>query len=508
MSTKVLILTSLKSLPIKDLSQKLVSDLGTKFSKIEHIRLFGENGVFGIEETEEMVSNGNKKELSARLIKAVDLAKKVSDLVVVESVDYGQFNSSIAFADLDLARDINACVASFVDLQNAKNENVSIKNELKTINDKGLEVAFIFAVNAKSSSFDSQNVQILHNNNFDVEFLHKRLQNVTSDLITGIAFENELFAKAKKNKKTIVLPEGDEPRTLTACETLLKNQVVDIVLLGEEAKIKTQIASLKLDLEGIQIIDPSNSSLTDEFANDFYEMRKAKGLSLEDAKKSMLDVSYFGTMMVQKGLAHGMVSGAVHTTADTVRPALQIIKTAPGISVVSSVFFMCVDTRVLIFGDCAVNPNPSENELAQIAISSADTAKSFGFEPKIAMLSYSTGTSGMGADVEKVAKATQIVREQRPDLQVDGPLQFDAAIMPSVAKSKMPNSEVAGKANVLIFPDLNTGNNTYKAVQRLAGAVAVGPVLQGLKKPVNDLSRGCLVDDIINTVAITAIQGE
>ena len=222
----------------------------------------------------------------------------------------------------------------------------------------------------------------------------------------------------------------------------------------------------------------------------------------------MTDVSYFGTMMVYKGHADGMVSGAVHTTLHTIRPALQFIKTKPGVSIVSSIFFMCLPDRVSVFGDCAVNPNPTAGQLAEIAISSADSSRRFGIEPLVALLSYSSGTSGEGAEVDKVRQATALVRQKRPDLKVEGPIQYDAAVDPVVGRQKLPDSEVAGQASVLIFPDLNTGNNTYKAVQRETGALAIGPMLQGLNKPVNDLSRGCTVEDIFNTVVITAIQAQ
>ena len=248
--------------------------------------------------------------------------------------------------------------------------------------------------------------------------------------------------------------------------------------------------------------------LSQTLVDEFFELRKKKGITYEAAEDAVAHVTYFATMMVQMGYADGMVSGAIHTTGDTIRPALQIIKTKPGISTVSSVFLMCLDTKVLAFGDCAVNPNPDAETLAQIAISSADTAKVFGIEPKVAMLSYSTGNSGTGADVDKVRDATAIAKEIRPDMLVDGPIQFDAAFDEKVGSKKLPGSKVAGQASVFIFPDLNTGNNTYKAVQRSSGAIAIGPVLQGLKKPVNDLSRGCLVADIVNTVAITAIQAQ
>jgi phosphate acetyltransferase len=330
----------------------------------------------------------------------------------------------------------------------------------------------------------------------------------TPDTVTPVMFEYGLFERARSVKKHIVLPESSDERILRATEILLRRNVVDITLLGNPDEITTHAAALGLDLGNATIVDPSNSELTENFIQTFYEIRKHKNMTLDGAHDVMTNPSYFGTMMVYQGIADGMVSGAIHTTADTIRPALQIIKTIPGISVVSSVFLMCLDTRVLVYGDCAVNPDPNAAQLAEIGISSADTAATFGIDPRIAMLSYSTGASGKGADVEKVREATAIARQKRPDLLIEGPIQYDAAIEPTVARTKMPDSQVAGRATVFIFPDLNTGNNTYKAVQRSSGAVAIGPVLQGLKKPVNDLSRGCLIPDIINTVAITAIQAQ
>lgn len=330
----------------------------------------------------------------------------------------------------------------------------------------------------------------------------------TPKAVTPVMFEYSLFERARSDKKHIVLPESNDERILRATEILLRRGVVDITLLGNPDKIKVVNASLGLNLNKAEIVDPEDSHLSESFAAVYYELRKHKNMTRDGARDAMSNGSLFATMMVYQGIADGMVSGAVHTTADTIRPALQTIKTNPGISVVSSVFLMCLDTRVLVYGDCAVNPDPDAGQLAEIAISSAETAMMFGIEPRVAMLSYSTGTSGKGDEVEKVRKATAIAREKRPDLLIEGPIQYDAAIEPSVARTKMPDSKVAGRATVFIFPDLNTGNNTYKAVQRSSGAVAIGPVLQGLKKPVNDLSRGCLVTDIINTVAITAIQAQ
>jgi len=329
-----------------------------------------------------------------------------------------------------------------------------------------------------------------------------------SDRVTPLMFEYDLIERAKTHRQHIVLPEGTEERILQAAEILLRRGVVDITLLGNEAQIREKIATLGLNLDAAHIIDPFQSEWYDDFAQTYFELRQHKGITLDYARDVMHDISYFGTMMVYQGKADGMVSGAVNTTAHTIRPALEFIRTVPGCSIVSSVFLMCLEDRVLVYGDCAVNPIPNAQQLADIAISSAETAQTFGIEPLIAMLSYSTGASGKGEEVEKVREATQIVRRQRPDLQVEGPIQYDAAVDADVAKTKLPDSKVAGHATVFIFPDLNTGNNTYKAVQRSANAVAIGPVLQGLKKPVNDLSRGCTVTDIVNTVAITAIQAQ
>lgn len=349
----------------------------------------------------------------------------------------------------------------------------------------------------------------LYSANVNVSEIEQSINTESStSSITPIMFEYALFERARKERKKIVLPESNDERILRATEILLRRDVADIILLGVEDEVRQKSASLGLDISKATIIDPLSSPLMEEFVTSFYEMRKAKGLALDVARDSMMMKNYFGTMMVYSGYADGMVSGAIHTTQETIRPALQIIKTKPGISIVSSLFFMCLETKVLVYGDCAVNQDPNAEELAQIAISSADTAKMFGIEPKIAMLSYSTGDSGKGEEVEKVRLATKIVKETRPDLLVEGPIQYDAAIDPTVAKTKLPNSKVAGEATIFIFPDLNTGNNTYKAVQRSSGAVAIGPVLQGLRKPVNDLSRGCLVPDIVNTVAITAIQAQ
>ncbi|MEV6183820.1 phosphate acetyltransferase, partial [Streptomyces sp. NPDC052015] len=342
----------------------------------------------------------------------------------------------------------------------------------------------------------------------DTGDLLKRVSAPSSDRLTPMMFEHKLLEQARSDKRRVVLPEGTETRVLHAAEVLLRRGVCDLTLLGPVDQIRKKAADLGIDLGGSQLIDPVTSQLRDSFAEKYAQLRAHKGVSVELAYDVVADVNYFGTLMVQEGLADGMVSGSVHSTAATIRPAFEIIKTKPDTKIVSSVFFMCLADKVLVYGDCAVNPDPNAEQLCDIAVQSAATARQFGVEPRIAMLSYSTGTSGSGADVDKVREATELVRLRRDDLKIEGPIQYDAAVEPSVAATKLPGSDVAGQASVLIFPDLNTGNNTYKAVQRSAGAIAVGPVMQGLRKPVNDLSRGALVQDIVNTVAITAIQAQ
>ncbi|HET6734783.1 phosphate acetyltransferase [Mycobacterium sp.] len=327
-------------------------------------------------------------------------------------------------------------------------------------------------------------------------------------VVTPEMFTYQLLDRAREDRRHIVLPEGDDDRILQAAGRLLQRGVAELTILGDEAQIRPRAAELGVDLSAAAVLNPQTSDLCDKFAEQYAELRKHKGVTVEQAREIIHDVSYFGTMLVHNDMVDGMVSGARHTTAHTVRPSFEIIKTLPDVSTVSSIFLMCLADRVLAYGDCAIVPDPTSEQLADIAISSARTAAQFGIDPRVAMLSYSTGTSGTGADVDKVRAATELVRERQPDLLVEGPIQYDAAVEPSVAKTKMPESKVAGRATVLIFPDLNTGNNTYKAVQRSAGAIAIGPVLQGLKKPVNDLSRGALVEDIVNTVAITAIQAQ
>jgi phosphate acetyltransferase len=371
----------------------------------------------------------------------------------------------------------------------------------------------IGAIKSKIAPGDTKKIQLAiqqFEKYVDVKALDEKIITFKSEGITPHMFQYQLAKWAKSQRKHIVLPEGNDDRILKAAARLINQDIVDLTILGNPTDIAAAAKRLGLNsnFSKIRIINPANSEYYKDFVQTLYELRKNKNVTPDMAKDLINDVSYFGTMMVYKGLADGMVSGAIHTTQHTIRPALQFVKTKPGISTVSSVFFMCLADRVSVFGDCAVNPNPTAEQLAEIAISSAESSRRFGIEPRIAMLSYSSGTSGEGADVEKVRQATEIVKEKRPDLKVEGPIQYDAAVDPDVGKQKLPDSEVAGQASVLIFPDLNTGNNTYKAVQRETGALAIGPMLQGLNKPVNDLSRGCTVDDIFNTVIITAIQAQ
>ncbi len=322
--------------------------------------------------------------------------------------------------------------------------------------------------------------------------------------ITPLMFEHELLDRARSDRRHVVLPEGTEERVLRAADRLLRRGVVDLTLLGDPSEVRAAAGRAGLDIGAAQVVDPTDPELRERLAAEYVRRRGHKGVTLDSARDRVVDVSYCGTLMVALGLADGMVSGAAHTTAHTIRPALELLRPAGGL--VSSVFFMCLADRVLVYGDCAINVQPTAEQLADIAIASAGTAERFGVEPRVAMLSYSTGESGTGADVDRVRTATELVRARAPELSVEGPIQYDAAVDAGVARTKLPGSEVAGRATVFVFPDLNTGNNTYKAVQRSAGAVAVGPVLQGLDRPVNDLSRGATVQDIVTTVAITAIQ--
>ncbi len=344
--------------------------------------------------------------------------------------------------------------------------------------------------------------------NVDVKALLAGLELNPSSVVTPLMFQYQLQETARRDKRTIVLPEATDDRILKSAAILNRRGAAKLVLLGDPVTVKARATLLDVNLDGIDVVDPTNPELVQRFAEEYARLRAHKGVTIEQAGEKMKDLSYFGTMMVHLGMADGMVSGAINTTANTIRPSLEFIKTKPGVKVVSGSFLMCMPDRVHVYADCAVNPDPTAEQLADIAIASAETAKAFGIEPRVAMLSYSTGTSGSGADVDKVRLATEIVRQRAPEVALEGPIQFDAAVDPEVARTKLPNSPVAGKATVFIFPDLNTGNNTYKAVQRSSGAIAIGPILQGLNRAVNDLSRGALVDDIVNTVVITAIQAQ
>ena len=330
----------------------------------------------------------------------------------------------------------------------------------------------------------------------------------TPTAVTPLAFQADLIERARADRKRIVLPEPDDDRVLQAAAQVLAAGIADITFVGDADYVAKRAGELGLDLSAAQVVSVDDPAYRERYAEEFARLRAKKGVTLEQARKKVTDVSYFGTMMVHMGDADGMVSGAAHTTAHTIVPSFQIIKTAPGVSVVSSIFLMAMKDRVWAFGDCAVNPNPTPEQLADIAVTSARTAAQFGVTPRVAMLSYSTGTSGAGPDVDAVVEATRLAREKAPELAIEGPIQFDAAVDAAVASKKLPGSEVAGKATVFVFPSLEAGNIGYKAVQRSSGALAVGPVLQGLNKPVNDLSRGALVEDIVNTVALTAVQAQ
>jgi phosphate acetyltransferase len=340
----------------------------------------------------------------------------------------------------------------------------------------------------------------------DADQLMAALEKAEPRAITPLLFEYTLAQRAKLAGKTIVLPEGGDDRVLQAAHEVLRKSIAQLIILGDPKEIARREKELGLDLSKANVIDINNNSFVDACVSEYQKLRSHKGVSQEIAREKMRDVSYFGTMLVQLGIADGMVSGAANTTAHTITPSFEFIKTKPGVSSVSSVFLMALQDRVLVYGDCAVIPEPTIEQLADIAISSAQTARDFNIEPHVAMLSYSTGESGSGVEVDRVRAATKLVREREPGLSVEGPIQYDAAVDLAVAKTKLPASTVAGRATVFVFPDLNTGNNTYKAVQRTSGALAIGPILQGLRKPVNDLSRGALVKDIVNTIAITAIQ--
>ena len=433
-----------------------------------------------------------------------DRTDLITGSLVANYSNYSNIKGIVLYGDFELDKSIHKILEGI-----QKNIPIMIakSNTFETAN-------LIGAINPRIYPENTEKIKLLlqlFDETVDAEKLNKSISSFKSETITPRMFQYNMVQKARQGQKHIVLPEGTDDRILTAASQLAEDELVYLTILGDPEAIKTRatnILGLKWNEKRISIVNPANSPKYEAYAEKLYELRKSKGLELSQAKDLMLDASYFGTMMVFVGDADGMVSGAVNTTAHTIRPSLQFVKTKPGVSTVSSVFFMLLHDRVLVYGDCAVVPNPTAEQLADIAISSADSAIAFGIEPKVALLSYSSGNSGSGADVDKVREATALVKQRRPELLVEGPIQYDAAVDPKVGKQKMPNSPVAGQANVLIFADLNTGNNTYKAVQRETGGLAIGPMLQGLKKPVNDLSRGALIPDIYNTVLITAIQSE
>ena len=441
---------------------KIYEIISAKFKNIAVFEPIG--GFVSEEEAAAAFETGNEKELIKSIINEFNEIKKRYDLVVVRAFE-GFSNLGKFELNLLLARHLNTPV------------------------------------------FSEKNLKALNlNSNLVISCDLDEVLNAKQDIMTPFRFETLLIQTAEKDKKTVVLPESDDERILRASELLMRTKAVNLTLLGDESEVKERAEKLGINLSGVKFINLEKNVFQESFAKELFELRKHKGMSLEQAKELILDKTYFGTMMVHTGLADAMVSGASTNTADTVRPAFQIIKTTPDNPLVSSSFIMCMGEEILIYADCAVIPNPDPNALAHIAIASAKSAIEFGIEPKIALLSYATGNSGVGADVELVKEAKSIINELEPSLKVEGPIQYDAAIDMAVAAKKLPNSDVAGCANVFIFPNLNSGNIGYKIAQRSANCIAIGPILQGLKKPVNDLSRGCLVDDIINTVLITAIQ--
>lgn len=442
--------------------QEIYEIISTKF---KNVAVFDPvNDFYGLENTRKAFENGSEREFFKSAVDEFDHLAESSDFVLVKPAQ-SIANIGEIELNLNIARNLNVPVFC--------RENLS---------------------------FFTRNSRLIVSGNLD------EILNAKQDIITPLRFENSLFKLAAKDKKTVVLPESEDERILRASEILLKSGAVNLILLGDENEIKFDAEKLGVNLSGARFINLEKNEYADRLTTALFEARKRKGVSMEQARELVRDRTYFATMLVQEGLADAMVSGANTTTAHTIRPALQIIKTRPGSPLVSSSFIMCFAEEILIYADCAINPNPDARQLAQIALASADTARAFGLEPRVAMLSYSSGDSGSGADIDLVRSAGEIAHDLAPALKIEAPVQYDAAIDPVVARKKLPNSDVAGRANVFVFPNLNAGNIGYKIAQRSANCVAVGPVLQGLKKPVNDLSRGCGVGDVVNTVLISAIQ--
>ena len=442
--------------------QEIYEIISTKF---KNVAVFDPiNDFYGLENAREAFENGSEREFFKSAVDEFDRLAGSADFVLVKPA------KSIAnIGEIEL------------NLQIARNLNVPVFCR-------------------ENLSFFTRNSRLIVSGNLD------EILNAKQDIITPLRFENSLFKLAAKNKKTVVLPESEDERILKASEILLKSGAVNLILLGDENEVKFEAKKLGVNLSGARFINLEKNEYTQRLTAALFEARKSKGMSIEQARELVRDRTYFATMLVQEGLAHAMVSGANTTTAHTIRPALQIIKTRPDSPLVSSSFIMCFAEEIMIYADCAINPNPDAQQLAQIALASADTARAFGLEPRVAMLSYSSGDSGSGADIDLVRSAGEIARGLDPALKIEAPVQYDAAIDPVVARKKLPHSDVAGRANVFVFPNLNAGNIGYKIAQRSANCVAVGPILQGLKKPINDLSRGCSVGDVVNTVLISAIQ--
>lgn len=464
--------------------------------------------------------HADPEEALAQVVAARSAAGDEADVLVALGSDFSDVSSlgELAF-NAQAAANLNAPLVLVVPAKGRTPEQVRLAADL-AVRETRAQHAVVAAVVATEAADADATVQALQGaagyvaastdqgESLDAKALATAVLATDSQVRTPLAFVDELTRLARASKKTIVLPESSDDRILQSAAICLERGTANIILLGEKDAIEARCKELGISVEGAQIISPNDPELVEKFAQEYAVLRAKKGVTLEQARETLKDLSYFGTMMIHFGMADGMVSGAVNTTANTIKPSFEFIKTKPGAKVVSSSFLMCMPDRVLVMGDSAVNPNPTPEQLADIAIGCAETAARFGIDPRVAMLSYSTAGSGKGPDVDAVIEATKIAQELRPDLKIEGPIQFDAAMDPTVGKKKMPGSEVAGQATVYIFPDLNTGNNTYKAIQRTSGALAIGPILQGLNKPVNDLSRGALVDDIVNTVAITAIQAQ
>ncbi len=497
--------------------KKLDKILSMSFHNVLQLCIAGDNALFSRSELEKALANGQDERVRKAAIERFTQILEQCNFVLVR----GAAGADLRELNLQIAKDLNIPVCGFYPNEIAARIGTHSIAAAKAVSFASIyedKISFSAlrpaqeGANSKKSELYGKNSACekgaieLYKVVADKSYFTDAANSTRCEILTPLKFESKLYAKARANVKTVVLPESDDERILRAAAIIKQSGAANLILLGRQDEVQKNASELGLNLSGVKILDPQTDASLEKFARDLYELRKAKGMSEAQARDLVRDRTYFGTMLVYEGLADAMVSGAGTTTAETIRPALQIIKTKPGIASVSGAFIMCLDTQALLFADCAVAPSPSTEYLAGIAISSAATAKAFGFEPRVAMLSYSSGDSGSGDSVEFIKTATQKAREKAPELLIDGPLQFDAAVDAAVAKKKMPGSAVAGRANVFIFPDLNCGNICYKAVQRTAGAVAIGPILQGLKKPVNDLSRGCEVADIVNTILISAIQ--